>query len=139
MLQIAADCASLVAFCSFVGQDPTAFLAESSSGQQACPNGFGDYYHLVSDGSDPSSSNNSSRYYHSPTESDESDDEETVVPKAPAQLRLVAYVLPTSKHSDLTEHILVYTSSSALPLLVPVKPKWSKGELQNSINTLVCC
>ncbi|KAL0037451.1 hypothetical protein WJX79_008678 [Trebouxia sp. C0005] len=64
--------------------------------------------------------------YGLPHSSDSSDDE-VVVPRAPAQERLVAYIMSKPKNPDKTENVIVYTNSSALPLLLPTKSKWTRG------------
>lgn len=53
---------------------------------------------------------------------------ESVVPRCKKLHHTVAYVVPTPKRSaDTVIYNIVYTNSSALPLLVPIKSKISRG------------
>ena len=60
----------------------------------------------------------------------------SVVPEADRKHRLVAYIVNQTTASDAMANVMVYTNSSALPLLLPMKTKWTKG---SSWHNKICC
>lgn len=63
-----------------------------------------------------------------------------VVPKCKKLNRTVAYIVPKTKLSaGPTTHRIVYTNSSALPLLIPFKSKSGKGGLPFFDSSDVSC
>lgn len=52
----------------------------------------------------------------------------SVVPRCKRLQQIVAYIVPTAKGTtDIVVYNIVYTNSSALPLLVPIQSKHSRG------------
>ncbi len=116
--------------CSFVGKNDANLATHVPEGRSAkayCSALFGNNYFPPPDESDSDSSDDSPYHRNGLPHSDDSSDDEVVVPRAPAQQRLVAYIMSKPKNPDKTENIIVYTNSNALPLLLPVKSKWTKG------------
>ncbi|DBB09876.1 TPA: hypothetical protein ACH3X3_001489 [Trebouxia sp. C0006] len=115
-------------YTSFVGGNDAqlaAHVPEGTSAKAYCSALLGSNNLHHGDDSD-SSEDNPSHRYGLPHSYDSSDDE-IIVPRAPAQQRLVAYIMSKPKNPDKTENIIVYTNSSALPLLLPITSKWTKG------------
>ena len=120
---------SCLVHCSFVGGNDAqlaAHVPEGTSAKAYCSALLGSNNLHHGDDSD-SSEDNPSHRYGLPHSYDSSDDE-IVVPRAPAQQRLVAYIMSKPKNPHKTENIIVYTNSSALPLLLPITSKWTKGK-----------
>lgn len=120
-------------YCSFVGENDAQLathVSEATSATAYCSALLGN--NTLHDESD--SDDSPYPRYGLPHSSDSSDDE-VVVPRAPAQERLVAYIMSKPKNPDKTENVIVYTNSSALPLLLPTKSKWTRGRPCHHLHT----
>ena len=118
-------------YCSFVGGNDAqlaAHVPEGTSAKAYCSALLGN--DTLHDGSNSDSSDDSPYHrYGLPHSYDSSDEEGTVVvPRAAPQQRLVAYIMSKPKNPDKTKNVIVYTNSSALPLLLPIKSTWTKGK-----------
>jgi len=133
----ATDCRLLfVCLCSFVGKDAQVNVpVGGANGPHSHDMYSHSYFAPRYFDSDSEESSSSDSYLNGGLHDDDDDDDddgritETVVPKSQTKYRLVAYILPRDKHPDATGNLIVYTSGSALPLLVSIKPKWAKGKV----------
>ncbi|KAL0020479.1 hypothetical protein WJX77_009137 [Trebouxia sp. C0004] len=117
-------------YTSFVGGNDAhlaAHVPEGTSAKVCCSALLGNNTFPLHDGSDSDSSDDSPYHHYGLPHSDDSSDGEVIVPRAPAQERLVAYIMSKPKNPNKTKNVIVYTNSSALPLLLPIKSKWTKG------------
>ena len=110
-----------------------AHVPEGTSAETNCFAPLGN--NTVHDGSDSDSSEDNPYHRYGLPHSYDSSDDEVVVPRAPAQQRLVAYIMSKPKNPDKTENVIVYTNSSALPLLLPIKAKWTQGRPCHHLHT----
>ena len=127
---------SCLVYCSFVGGNDAqlaAHVPEGTSAKAYCSALLGN--NNLHHGSDSDSSEDNPYHRYGLPHSYDSSDDEVVVPRAPAQQRLVAYIVSKPKNPDKTENVILYTNSSALPLLLPINPKWTKGKLCHHLHT----
>ncbi len=127
---------SCLVYCSFVGGNDAqlaAHVPEGTSAKAYCSALLGN--NNLHNGSDSDSSEDNPYHRYGLPHSYDSSDDEVVVPRAPAQQRLVAYIMSKPKNPDKTENVFVYTNSSALPLLLPIKSKWTKGKPCHHLRT----